>query len=60
MEKTTRGLGAKTALIVTGGYCNVETVRRMLPEEVDLTIAADSGYARNELYRLAVLAEKNQ
>lgn len=44
MEKT-NDLIPKTALVVTGGYCNVDTVRRMLPVEVDLTIAADSGYA---------------
>ncbi len=43
MEKTR--MNPKTALIITGGYCNVETVRRMLPVDVDLTIAADSGYA---------------
>ncbi|MGN1345308.1 MAG: thiamine diphosphokinase [Eubacteriales bacterium] len=35
----------KTALVITGGYCNVEAARRLLPVEVDLTIAADSGYA---------------
>lgn len=42
MEKE---MSPKTALVITGGYCNVDTVRRMLPVEVDLTIAADSGYA---------------
>lgn len=45
MEKTMNELVPKTALVITGGYCNVDTVRRMLPVEVDLTIAADSGYA---------------
>lgn len=35
----------KTALIITGGYCNVELAKRRLPVSVDLTIAADSGYA---------------
>lgn len=35
----------KTALVITGGYCNVEAARRLLPVSVDLTIAADSGYA---------------
>ncbi len=44
MEKT-NDLIPKTALVITGGYCNVDTVRRMLPVDVDLTIAADSGYA---------------
>lgn len=44
MEKTNE-LTPKTALIVTGGYCNDTEVRRMLPVDVDLTIAADSGYA---------------
>ncbi len=37
--------GIKTALIITGGYCNVELAKRRLPVSVDLTIAADSGYA---------------
>ena len=32
----------KTALVVTGGYCNVEEAKRALPKSVDLTIAADS------------------
>lgn len=44
MEKTNE-LIPKTALVVTGGYCNVDTVRRVLPVDADLTIAADSGYA---------------
>ncbi|MBQ4590904.1 MAG: thiamine diphosphokinase [Clostridia bacterium] len=44
MEKT-NDLIPKTALVITGGYCNVDTVRRVLPVDVDLTIAADSGYA---------------
>ena len=35
----------KTALVVTGGYCNIEEAKRVLPKYVDLTIAADSGYA---------------
>ena len=43
MEKT--NLIPKTALVITGGYCNVELARRMLPVDVDLIIAADSGYA---------------
>ncbi len=43
MEKTMNDI--KTALVITGGYCNVEAVANMLPESVDLTIAADSGYA---------------
>ena len=45
MEKTINASVPKTALVITGGYCNVDTVRRVLPVEVDLTIAADSGYA---------------
>ena len=44
MEKT-NDLTPKTALVITGGYCNVDAVRRLLPVDVDLTIAADSGYA---------------
>ena len=32
-----------TALIFTGGYCNTDRVRRYLPEDPGLTIAADSG-----------------
>jgi thiamine pyrophosphokinase len=47
MEKT-NDLIPKTALVITGGYCNVEAARRQLPVEVDLTIAADSGYATAE------------
>ncbi len=47
MEKT-HDLIPKTALVITGGYCNVDTVRRVLPVDVDLTIAADSGYATAE------------
>ncbi len=47
MEKT-NDLIPKTALVITGGYCNVDTVRRVLPVDVDLTIAADSGYATAE------------
>ena len=39
MEKT------MTALVITGGYCNTERVKKMLPVSVDLIIAADSGYA---------------
>jgi len=35
----------KTALVITGGYCNIELAKRILPVSVDLTIAADSGYA---------------
>lgn len=47
MEKTmnTQAVNnSKTALIITGGYCNVEAARKLLPVEVDLTVAADSGY----------------
>lgn len=43
MEKAMNNI--KTALVITGGYCNVEEAAHMLPESVDLTIAADSGYA---------------
>ena len=43
MEKAMNDI--KTALVITGGYCNVEEAAHMLPESVDLTIAADSGYA---------------
>lgn len=43
MEKTINH--NKTALVITGGYCNVEEAAHMLPESVDITIAADSGYA---------------
>lgn len=43
MEKAINDI--KTALVITGGYCNVEEAAHMLPESVDLTIAADSGYA---------------
>lgn len=39
MEKT------MTALIITGGYCNVQRAKKMLPVAADLVIAADSGYA---------------
>ncbi len=39
----------KTALVVTGGYCNIDSARRILPVDADLTIAADSGYATAEL-----------
>jgi len=35
----------KTALVVTGGYCNIAEAKRVLPKCVDLTIAADSGFA---------------
>ena len=42
MEKTMND--RKTALVITGGYCNVEAVKKLLPESVDLKIAADSGY----------------
>lgn len=38
MEKT------MTALVITGGYCNVERAKKMLPVSADLIIAADSGY----------------
>ncbi|MBQ8513312.1 MAG: thiamine diphosphokinase [Clostridia bacterium] len=39
MEKT------MTALVITGGYCNVQRAKKMLPVSADLVIAADSGYA---------------
>ncbi len=42
MEKTLNRV--KTALVVTGGYCNISLVRNTLPEDADLIIAADSGY----------------
>ena len=42
MEKTMND--RKTALVITGGYCNVEAVKKLLPESVYLKIAADSGY----------------
>lgn len=42
MEKTMND--RKIALVITGGYCNVEAVKKLLPESVDLKIAADSGY----------------
>ena len=46
MEKTM--IGTKTALVITGGYCNIDYARRIVPQSVDLTIAADSGYATAE------------
>ena len=46
MEKTTGKI--KTALVITGGYCNIEHASRIIPESVDLKIAADSGYATAE------------
>ncbi|MBE6626792.1 MAG: thiamine diphosphokinase [Ruminococcaceae bacterium] len=42
MEKT---VGMKTALVITGGYCNIQLAQSLLPKSVDLIIAADSGYA---------------
>lgn len=36
--------GIKTALVITGGYCNTELAKSMIPEKADLIIAADSGY----------------
>ena len=42
MEKTMND--RKTALVITGGHCNVEAAKNLLPESVDLKIAADSGY----------------
>ena len=42
MEKTVNN--AKTALVLTGGYCNTELVKNVLPESVNVVIAADSGY----------------
>ena len=41
MEKTA---GVKCALVITGGYCNTELVKTVLPSSVGLIIAADSGY----------------
>lgn len=41
METTSR---IKTALVITGGYCNAELAKRYLPENPDIIIAADSGY----------------
>lgn len=46
MEKTM--IGTKTALVITGGYCNIDYARRIVPQSVDLTIAADSGYSTAE------------
>ncbi|MBR5253082.1 MAG: thiamine diphosphokinase [Clostridia bacterium] len=43
MEKTVNGM--KTALVITGGYCNIQLAQSLLPKSVDLIIAADSGYA---------------
>lgn len=43
MEKTMNGM--KTALVITGGYCNIQLAQSLLPKSVDLIIAADSGYA---------------
>lgn len=46
MEKTIiPGTTPETALIITGGYCNIEAARNQIPVDVDLIIAADSGYA---------------
>lgn len=41
MEKTA---GIKTALVITGGYCNTELAKKQLPSLPDIIIAADSGY----------------
>ena len=41
METTS---GMKTALVITGGYCNIELAKAMIPSHSDLIIAADSGY----------------
>ena len=41
METTS---GTKRALVITGGYCNTELARELLPEHADIIIAADSGY----------------
>ena len=46
MEKKMNGTG--TALVITGGYCNVEAAKKKLPESADLIVAADSGYATAE------------
>lgn len=43
MEKTMNGM--KTALVIAGGYCNIQLAQSLLPKSVDLIIAADSGYA---------------
>lgn len=46
MEKTT---GIKTALVITGGYCNIALAKILVPSSPDLIIAADSGYKTAEL-----------
>ena len=43
MEKTVNTV--KSALVITGGYCNIEKAKLVIPSSSDLTIAADSGYA---------------
>ncbi len=54
MEKTVNDIfgknknNMKTALVITGGYCNISEVKKLLPEAVDLIVAADSGYATAE------------
>lgn len=41
METTS---GVKKALVITGGYCNIELAKHQIPDDADLVIAADSGY----------------
>ena len=41
METTS---GMSSALIITGGFCDIELARAELPAKADLIIAADSGY----------------
>ena len=41
METTS---GIKSALVITGGYCNIDLARSLIPPHADLIIAADSGY----------------
>ncbi len=42
MEKTLNNM--KTALVLTGGYCNISLIKDVIPETADIVIAADSGY----------------
>jgi len=37
-------MGMKNAVIFTGGACDLEKIRLMLPEHMDWILAADSGY----------------
>ncbi len=50
MEKTVNNF--KTALVLTGGYCNTSLVRDILPESADIIIAADSGYNTAKLLEI--------